>query len=286
MFMEGLNDWEIIENLVLEYQKQFEDKDDKIQKMKSDDAGYELIKRFYPLVRKYMIMIKTGELSFRNVESKMFVATFIDDRELQRYMGRKYMPRNMKEKALEKFAFVKHTYGSQSDDDILSDLHMCLLILARRYKQTGRNFCGYVYQVYRYEVSRHIKKYIKDIFSGDYRKVELDKGEVLAHLTYNEKDYIERHETYEDNMGIPDVDWIAGIDCSPSFKALTNRERFYIVKYYMEEYSDRDLADMLGITIARANTERREAARSLAYFCDISPENIIRKKNSRKRLVK
>lgn len=89
---------------------------------------------------------------------KEFIALFIDDYELKKAIKRKKINAENRAEVYTKFNFVIETYGKCNEEDILADLKVALLTLAKRYKNVGKNFCAYVYNVYSYEVARHIKK--------------------------------------------------------------------------------------------------------------------------------
>ena len=100
---------------------------------------------------------------------------FIDDYELKKALFRKKITAVNRAEIYAKFNFVIETYGKTDDEDILSDLSMCLLVLAKRYKNIGKNFCAYVYNAFRHEVARHIKKYIKNPLNVQYKNYEFEE---------------------------------------------------------------------------------------------------------------
>ena len=75
-------EWDEIDDLVLEYQKAFTDNSEE-QKIKSDAASVELLKRFYPLFKKYLTLLTTGQINFNNKEQKFFVYLFMEEPNLK-----------------------------------------------------------------------------------------------------------------------------------------------------------------------------------------------------------
>ena len=64
---EQLQEWQDVEKLVFLYQSQFEDK------TKSEEAKIamlSLLERFFPLFKKYTILIKSGQINFNDPEMK------------------------------------------------------------------------------------------------------------------------------------------------------------------------------------------------------------------------
>lgn len=98
--------------------------------------------------------------------------------------------------------FVVQTYGQNYEEDILSDLHMCFLIMANRYKRVGKNFCAYVHNAFRYEIGRHIKNFIKNPLNITYKNYKYEdcvNGNTDAHINLTYED-----NYYESITGLPD----------------------------------------------------------------------------------
>ena len=169
-----LTEWTEIENLVLTYQKQFKDGATSSDIKESKEAAYKLIERFSPFFKKYITLLKTGQINWNDMEMKQFISSFIDDIELKKALGRKKQSACYRNEIHQKFNFILETYGALEEDEMLLDLQSLLLTIARRYEQIGKNFCAYVYNSYRYEVARHIKKYIKNPLNITYKNLQYE----------------------------------------------------------------------------------------------------------------
>lgn len=280
-------DWQDIEDLVTLYQRQFDESlelsIDETEEAKM--AGYHLIKKFEPLIKKYLTLIKTAQINFEDAEMKRFVNSFIGDNSLKCALKRTKQTAKYRHPILLKFNFVKETYGALTEDEITTDLQMLLLVLAKRYKQMGKNFCAYVYNVYCYEVSRHIKKFIKDPSNIHYRNVPYeDFMQVYSEVDFEESCSFE-DKIYEDNMGIPDLSWISGMNCSDIFQELEPLERKLLIKYYLEDYNDRQIAEEFSMHINTVNQKRRRAVFKLAHLNGIDKKNIKRSRKSGKQAM-
>lgn len=276
-------EWEQVEYLVLEYQKQFDEDADEEQIQKSNEAGIELIERFQPFLKKYAILFKSGQIDFNDKEMKLFVASFMDEDDLKRALKRKKQKKEYRARIYEKFNFIKETYGSLPEDEILTDLQMLLLQLAKRYKQMGKNFAAYLYNSFRYEVARHIKKFIRNPLNIPYRKIKFEDYMSYYHDPAIENDFEDKF--YEDSLGIPDMSWIQGETCSELFGILSPLERKLIVKYYLEHWNDRQISEEFGIHINTVNQKRRMAIRKLAKELGIDEKDIKRSRRSGKKAI-
>lgn len=241
-------EWEEVENLVMVYQERFTDDSEKVAQ-NSQAAAAELIERFQPLFNKYLKIIKRSDINLFDPETKSFVFSFIDKQ------TRILFPSNKKEIAY-KFKFVVKTYGMLSDNEILSDQYEIFMKLLKRYKQMGRSFCGYLYNVFFHEMSRLIKKFIANPINIAYKlssysecKEFSDPYELIEDLLID----------YYDKKEVLYLEWVNGIDCEPVFESLTITDRKILMEYYINEQNDKQISENFGIHINTVNQKRRKA---------------------------
>lgn len=269
-----IREWNEIEELVLNYQNYLISKD----KEQTVNPSFELLERFSPLFKKYLALIKHNQIDFNDMEQKSFVSLFMDDKILRRMLNRKVTPNSYKSDIYQKSNFIKETYGVNNEEDIMYDLYICFLNVARRYKQIGKNFCAYLYNVYKHEVARFIKAYIKNPLSVPYKNFQyedfINGSEDALIIEEQEGSY------YESLTGLPDISWILGETCSNDFLFLTPLQRKIIVKYYLEDWSDRQIAESMGIQTSSINSKRREALILLCQHFDVDPSSLKRMRKS------
>lgn len=282
-FPERLEEYNQIEELVLTYKKQFESNSSKEDIERSKEAAGILIEKFNPLIKKYLNSILNTYIDFNDVDIKNFVLCFIKDKQLKKALRSQKQSSKIRREVYKCFNFVSETYGKLSTEEIIADLQMLLLVLAKRYKPIGRNFCAYLYNAYRYEVSRHIKKFIKNPQNISYKNCEYEDYMQTAPELILEECFEDK--LYENNMGIPDMTWISGITCSEAFQTLDAIERKILIKYYMEDYNDRQIANEFAIHINTCNQKRRHAVLKLAKALNYDLNNIKRNRKSGKRAL-
>ena len=269
-----IREWNEIEELVLNYQNylKINNKEEVI------NPAFELLERFSPLFKKYLALIKHNQIDFNDMEQKSFVSLFIDDRILRRVLNRKVTPNSYKSDIYQKSNFIKETYGVNNEEDIMYDLYICFLNVARRYKQMGKNFCAYLYNVYKHEVARFIKAYIKNPLSIPYKNFQyedfINGSEDALIMEEQESSY------YESLTGLPDISWVLGETCSNEFLLLSPLQRKIIIKYYLEDWSDRQIAESMGIQTSSINSKRREALNILCQHFDVDPSTLKRMRKS------
>lgn len=268
---ERKKEWDEIEETVLSYQAQPE----------NDVFSKSLIDKFSPLFKKYITLLKYGQIDFSDMEMKQFIWLFIDDYELRKALNRKNVSSENKNEIYKKFNFVLETYGQLLEEDILSDLYMCFLIIGRRYKQTGRNFCAYLYNTYRHEVARHIKKHIKNPLCIQYKNFKYEdcvNGNLDVHIDLAYED-----NYYELQTGLPDFSWINGQSCDKIFSKLSTLQRTILVKYYLEDWNDRQISELTGVHINTINQKRRDALDKLCKIFGTSRKDLKRNRKSGKK---
>lgn len=276
-------DWAEIEDLIKTYQKQFIDPSTtEEEKVMAKNASERIIEKFSPLFAKYISILKYGVIDFEDLETKLFVSSFIDDIGLRRSLNRKKQSATVRNNVYNKFNFIKETYGNSNKEEILYDLQFLLLILAKRYKPMGKSFCAYVYNTYRHEVSRHIKNFIKNPLNIQYKNKPYEDY-INAN---NEEEFYHEDNYYESATGVPDMFWISGQTCSNAFSSLSNLDRQILVKYYMEEWSDKIIAEEFGLHINTINQRRRAAIATLAGNLDMNEDDIKRRRRSGKNAVR
>lgn len=97
----------------------------------SQDAAEKLLNRFNPLFNKHIATIKTGKINFRDIETRRFLSPFIGDYKMRMSLADKdYMKINMSAVA-HNFSFIRESYGKLPENEILIDLQIILLNLAK-----------------------------------------------------------------------------------------------------------------------------------------------------------
>lgn len=274
-------EWEEIEALVLNFQKQFTEECTEMEKKYAQECGNILVAKFSPLFKKYIQMFKYANVDWTDRESKEFIALFIDSYELKKALFRKKINAANRAEIYAKFNFIIETYGKTDEEDIIADLSMCLLILAKRYKNVGKNFCAYVYNAFRHEVARHIKKQVKNPLTIWYKNFEFEEWINSGVDTANEIIYEDNY--YESLTGLPDITWVNGQSCADIFNKLSTFQRKILVKYYLEDWNDRQIAQYLGTHINTVNQKRRDAITLLCAEAGIPKSKLKRSRKSGKK---
>ena len=282
-YKQRLVEWNDIETAVMMYQRRFDEDVTADELLESKESATILLDKFSPLIKKYITLLSTGQIDWNDKEMKLFVCNFIDDINLQNALQRKKQKAEYRTLIYANFNFIKETYGALDSEELLIDLQTLILVMARRYKQVGRNFCSYIYNAYRFEVARHIKKFLKNPINIAYKNLQYEDC-INGETDYSiESSYVDSY--YEEMTGIPNSSWMRGENCSEVFKELTPLDRKILVKYYLEEWKDKQIADHFGMHINTVNQRRRSAAKKIASNVNIEHDDIKRTRRSGKKAI-
>jgi RNA polymerase sigma factor (sigma-70 family) len=252
------NTYEEIDNLVLLYQS-----DNKELSAKAAEA---LLKAFHPFIIKYYNLLNgNGFINLREKDTKKFVALFIDDNEIRKALHSGRMNQEQKKYVYRNFNNIIQTCKSLEGDEIIHELSIIILTLARRYKNKDKNFTVYLNSVFHYELSRRIKQIMQEplVFQSQYV------------LPFHEYKFIDEEEESEeelveqiDNTLIEDdcdlnYSWIRGITCSELFRELTPIQRLIIKYYYGDGLTDKEIGERLGYVRETVCLKRLAAVRFL-----------------------
>lgn len=277
------SEWDVIDNLIEVYQKSSNEgfcgnKED------GDRAATLLLEKFRPVFKKYIALLKTGQINFSDSEQKQFVALFMDEKHLRKSLASKNpIDYSTRQVIIYKFGFIKETYGQLDEDEILTDLYVIFFILARRYKKTNRSFCCYLYNAFKYEMFRHIKSFTNNPANIYYKNISYEEvtidGDLQLVNEYDKIPDIESDLSTDDN-GQLTSSWVAGLACSEVFMELTPLERKILEMYYIRNMSARQIAETFHIHTNTCNKRRHEAIKKLAARLGFDPDSAVRTRNT------
>lgn len=279
---EQLREYQEIEEYVLNYQKQFleENKGNPVIKREADDAALKLLDKFNPLFTKYALIVRSGHFNWADHESRVFVSTFMTDKTLLKAIFYTRQSNEQRSQIYNAFNFVKETYGKTPQEEMLVDMQMCLLTMAKKYKNIGKNFCAYANSSFKYELSRHIKSVIKNPLNVKYNIVEYNNNSLEeSGSDMSIEETIESY--YEEESGRPSFDWYKG-ECSHIFNQLSEIERRILVKYYIDQWNDDQIAKAFGLHLNTINYKRHNAVKKLCDTLGYDFTNLKRSRNSGK----
>lgn len=222
-------------------------------------ASLKLMNGFASYMNKYKNLIRYGNADIADKEIRGFISLFMPKEkgaQLHQFRRNKNAVYDM----YKTISIVQDLFKHYSDDEIEHELYTALFELASRYKSHGNYFHTYVQRAYRYQLHRQLKGL-------------LDSQLVASSLSlpYNDEMY-----QYEDgdfsrdvieethlliNEPLDDINdnWVNGLTASDVFYDLTKTQRRILKLYYVDDLTDEEIADQLGVCRATANRRRLRA---------------------------
>lgn len=217
-----------IDELVAKYKKN----DDRAPTMEL------IIEKLAPYRSKFVNILKNGSADITDKDTKQFLKLFMPEGDIRKEMDNITISQEAKVKAAEIAIYIQKLCESIKNEDLEQDLIVLMFELINRYEpQRGVHFCGYLYNTYRYDVSRYVKKMTRDPMAF-YIPYVLGDGE-----EYMDADLVpSAEEIFEEEMG---MSWVNGITCHEIFLKLNKFQRIIIEFYYKFGYSDSKIAELL-----------------------------------------
>jgi RNA polymerase sigma factor (sigma-70 family) len=240
-----------------------------VQKYKNGDeaAAEMLIRYFHPFLCKYLSLLKDNKFDIKNKDSRNFVCSFLAEADVRALLKKHWHSAETIAKAYNCIGYLNKVCEQYTSEDIYQELIVILLTLCKRYDiKKGKNFCGYVNNAFRYELSRKIKMITKDpiVFSAS------------DNMNYNDLEYIDNVSPFEENpklyVNTPvlmeydntlDIDWVNGITCSDSFYNLERMERLILKCTYQDGMTDIQISEMIGVHRHTIRNKRIKAIEKL-----------------------
>jgi len=203
----------------------------------NDDASYSLITQMLPYLNKYFHIIRYGAVNTKDRDTIKFIKLFIADKNIGHKLQSGKFDRHSLKAIYNTLNVIRTNYRMLDDDDIIQELIAALLTLARRYKKKYKNinFCGYVYNAYKYQIFLNLKKITADVTN------------FTNNLSYNDPDNIDKILEYKELISEDDISsaifadqgeldnaWCMG-KCDDVFKELSPLERTFIKLHYYDK---------------------------------------------------
>lgn len=212
------------------------------------EAALELICLFSPLFKKYIKILKSCIINFSDHEFCSFIGLFIKDEKIRKELKTgNISPRN-KEFIYKVVYSIRALLYPLSEEDLNSEFIAIFLKIALRYKEIQKGFCTYLKSSFRYEVAKFVSRFINDPLSSATelndaisREFKLDKMSIIEEL---------------------DSHWIYGA-CSEIFTDLTPLDRLIIKMFYLDKFTDIEIAKITGYHRNWIGIKRRRAVETI-----------------------
>ena len=279
-----------IHNLVYEY------------KNGSNEAIEILLQRFDKFFVNYAKMIKYGKYNINNYSTTAFVKLFVENSYERRLINPYYYIKKGtgKEVVGTTINTIMNIFSTSTYEDIVQDLKTIFVIMCSKYKDVNPTFHAFINRNFHFHAFRYWRKSIVDPLGRGstlsiYEPVRNKFGEECDECQYCDA-LIDRSREFEEehlinnidahyikensnialidtqrkdvyNNNYIDINWINGATCIDSvFKILTPSERKIIKYWYIDNYTDTKIGEILGLSRCVINKRRNAAKEKIIQY--------------------
>lgn len=189
------------------------------------EAGAMLLEAYAPFLEKYERLLRHGQFSLRNKETRRFLSLFMQGDLRQRILRSRWSRKT----AFQAQQVADYIAYQASVLDIRSELELAFLEMARRYRPTKAGFAGYLMGAFRFHVARVLKGAAKDPLT--HRPGPLPLADAAACVQPVKE------------LG---TSWVMGQGVGWPFDRLTPLERYVLLQHVQEGESLLSLAYRTG----------------------------------------
>ena len=278
----------LIHNLVYDYQNG------------DNKAAEQLLIFFAKFFTNYAMLIKFGKFNVSYFSTRSFIKLFIESKKERRSINKYSFYNFSSGKGIvgKTIKTIEKIFQESSYDDIMNDLKVIFLTMCKNYKDTNPTFHTYINRAFHFYAYRYWEKRIRDpIGRGSavsiFDHIEKDNSQksiTYADITFSEHDNVEtdmlinninvhykiknskipvintKEKNVYDNNFI-DENWINGISCENEvFKNLTPLERKIIKYWYVDNLTDAEISNLVGLCRGNVNKRRNIAKQKIIDF--------------------
>lgn len=230
-----------------------------------------LIDAFEGYIVKYFNIIRRGKLKVEDRDVREFVKLYMMNEAMRRLIHQFKRKPAVYSEINSVTLMIKNSCESYSDEELMSEIHVALLTMAKRYKSPDGKprFHTYMLRAFHYQLRRQL-----EILTGGPISYIIDNNTYHNNATIP-KDYTyDKYDiefcsdntptfTIDEEMETINENWVLGYTTESEFGDLTVMERKILKMYYVDEMSDQQIADRLGTCRATINRRRNKVKRNL-----------------------
>lgn len=181
-------------------------------------------KKLTGFLKKYYALLRYGVIQFNDRDTRLFIRLFTSDPQLKQELLPHFQYAHTKKAARKTVQMINDQIAHVTDTDLLQDLSMLLLNQVSKYRKIGKkiNFCGYLYNSYRYVIHDYYSALFKDIlFHKEFEEIQnvIDEDSTIENYPVHEELY------FKNEMESLGMNWIVGRTATFPFDQLDIFER-------------------------------------------------------------
>lgn len=231
-----------------------------------------LLAQYEQFLNKYYQLLAKQVIDYHNYDIRCFIACYIKEEEtIKDLRASGHYKKQTMESAQLVVQQLHSKIRSYQSKEIYHELVIPFLQIASIYQPIGVGFEKYAYKTYKYHLKRHLDEIKWDVLDSrnllylDEKDEEHweEEIEVIDALSYQERPM--------SDLLAPD--WIHGDLAEAPFDQLSSHERFVLVRYYDEGWTDKEIARKLPY---HPKSIHRMRARIVKTFHELVDQKVIK----------
>jgi RNA polymerase sigma factor (sigma-70 family) len=243
------------------------------RRTKNDADSQRLLDAFEGYIVKFYNLIRWGRVAIADRDVREFLKLYMKSEYSRKHIHKYSHMATIRQDIYSVAESIKNLLKTYENQELKNEIYTAFLTMATRYKSPDGKprFHDYILKAFHYQLRRQLQTLVEDPvvfnsiqninFHDDYhRNDDFSEQDVFQNID-NYRDtgsytIEERMEDFNDN-------WILGYTADDNYKNLSVMERKIIKMYYLDEMSDQEIADGLGICRATVNRRRNKAVKNL-----------------------
>lgn len=230
-----------------------------IKEFQEASLADELLDKYKNFLSKYHQLLYKGVIDFNNYDIRKFLSCYLKDSDERRsFLKGKYHSKQDVANGYRILSYIRQAFQGFTSREVYHELIIPFLECAKRYRYINKSFNSYLYNTYRYELVRHINSILFQRFNVKHPLIE------KHHIEIELKENVDELKIeLDDDLSLNHPHWLNGKKTNDPFKQFTREERLILVKYYMEDYTDKEIGRLIGKHRKSVNRMRLKAIRKI-----------------------
>jgi RNA polymerase sigma factor (sigma-70 family) len=261
MIMEGISRMENIPKPKISYEE-CEEIVQAYRSTRNDADSQRLIDAFEGYIVKFYNLIRWGRVAIADRDIREFLKLYMKSEYSRKHIHKYSHMATIRQDIYSIAESIKNLLKTYENEELMNEIYTAFLTMATRYKSPDGKprFHDYILKAFHYQLRRQLQILVEDpIVFNTVQNINF-------HEDHNNLDHYEDTAacyTIEDDMEEFNDNWILGYTSDENYKNLSVMERKIIKMYYLDEMSDQEIADGLGICRATVNRRRNKAVKNL-----------------------
>lgn len=255
--------YEEIDALVNDYQEGKPEAADAILNFFGYDTDSNELSKY---LNKYFTLLRFGVINFGDRDTRKFLRQFTSDEKLKQALIPYYQYARTKKATRKIVQMINYRMRHLTDEELTHELCAILLQQAKKFKKQKPeiNFCGYLFNSYRYAVYEHFKYLFRDLLYSHNIEMLEDYRDENSEIVL--EDIIKPDLYFANEQDVLGFNWILGRTANFPFSQLNQFERTLVHLHDYKKMTYEQVGEQMGYhrdTIWKKRKQIREKLKEI-----------------------